>query len=110
MHIEATIDFSDEDIDFVNDNKVGESLNTILASIDATLDQAKQGALIKEGANVVIAGKPNAGKSSLLNALSGLDSAIVTNIPGTTRDLLSIDINVDGLPIHFIDTAGIRVK
>lgn len=110
VHIEATIDFSDEDIDFVSDNKVEESLSTILESVNATLAQAKQGALLKEGINVVIAGKPNAGKSSLLNALSGLDSAIVTDIPGTTRDLLSEQINIDGLPVHIIDTAGIRLS
>ncbi|PCI77481.1 MAG: tRNA uridine-5-carboxymethylaminomethyl(34) synthesis GTPase MnmE [SAR86 cluster bacterium] len=110
VHIEATIDFSDEDIDFVSDNKVEESLNAILESIKATLAQAKQGALLKEGINVVIAGKPNAGKSSLLNSLSGLDSAIVTDIPGTTRDLLSEEINIDGLPVHIIDTAGIRIS
>lgn len=109
-HIEATIDFSDEDIDFVSDNKVGESLSGVLESIKATLAQAKQGALLKEGINVVIAGRPNAGKSSLLNALSGLDSAIVTDIPGTTRDLLSEEINIDGLPVHIIDTAGIRIS
>ena len=109
-HIEATIDFSDEDIDFVSDNKVGDSLNAILESLKATLAQAKQGALLKEGVNVVIAGKPNAGKSSLLNALSGVDSAIVTDIPGTTRDLLSEEINIDGLPVHIIDTAGIRLS
>ena len=110
VHIEATIDFSDEDIDFVSDNKVGDSLSAILESITATLTQAKQGALLREGINVVIAGKPNAGKSSLLNALSGMDSAIVTDIPGTTRDLLSEEINIDGLPIHIIDTAGIRIS
>ena len=110
VHIEATIDFSDEDIDFVSDNKVSDSLNGILSSIEATLAQAKQGALLKEGINVVIAGKPNAGKSSLLNALSGLDSAIVTDIPGTTRDLLSEEISIDGLPVHIVDTAGIRLS
>tara|TARA_B110000858_G_scaffold89247_1_gene103109 strand:- start:26134 stop:27549 length:1416 start_codon:yes stop_codon:yes gene_type:complete len=110
VHIEATIDFSDEDIDFVSDNKVEESLQTIFESISSTLAQAKQGALLKEGINVVIAGKPNAGKSSLLNALSGLDSAIVTDIPGTTRDLLTEEINIDGLPVHIIDTAGIRIS
>ena len=109
-HIEATIDFSDEDIDFVSDNKVEDSLRVILESIKATIAQAKQGALLKEGVNVVIAGKPNAGKSSLLNALSGTDSAIVTDIPGTTRDLLSAEINIDGLPVHIIDTAGIRIS
>lgn len=110
VHIEATIDFSDEDIDFVSDNKVADSLSAILVSIEATLAQAKQGALLKEGINVVIAGKPNAGKSSLLNALSGVDSAIVTDIPGTTRDLLSEEISIDGLPVHIIDTAGIRIS
>lgn len=110
VHIEATIDFSDEDIDFVSDNKVEESLRTILESVNTTIAQARQGALLKEGVNVVIAGKPNAGKSSLLNALSGTDSAIVTDIPGTTRDLLSEEINIDGLPIHIVDTAGIRIS
>ncbi len=110
VHIEATIDFSDEDIDFVNDNKVEQSLKGVLASIEETLAQAKQGALLKEGINVVIAGKPNAGKSSLLNALSGIESAIVTNIPGTTRDLLSEEISIDGLPVHIVDTAGIRLS
>lgn len=110
VHIEATIDFSDEDIDFIHDNKVRDALSGIQNAIEETLAQAQQGALLKEGINVVIAGKPNAGKSSLLNALSGLDSAIVTDIPGTTRDLLSEEINIDGLPVHVVDTAGIRIS
>lgn len=108
VHVEASIDFPDEEADFVADNKVHEALLAILKSLNATLAQAKQGTLLREGINVVIAGKPNAGKSSLLNALSGLDSAIVTDIPGTTRDLLSEEINIDGLPVHIVDTAGLR--
>jgi tRNA modification GTPase len=108
VHVEASIDFSDEDIEFLSDNKVQESLSSILNSLDSTLEQAKNGALLKEGINVVIAGKPNAGKSSLLNSLSGQESAIVTDIPGTTRDLLTEEINIDGLPLHIVDTAGIR--
>ncbi len=108
VHVEASIDFSDEDIDFLSDNKVRESLVSILDSLNTTLAQAQQGALLKEGINVVIAGKPNVGKSSLLNALSGLPSAIVTDIPGTTRDLLTEEINIDGLPVHIVDTAGLR--
>ncbi len=108
VHVEASIDFSDEDIDFLPDNKVRESLLSILNSLNTTLAQAQQGALLKQGINVVIAGKPNAGKSSLLNTLSGLPSAIVTDIPGTTRDLLTEEINIDGLPVHIVDTAGLR--
>ncbi|PCJ24285.1 MAG: tRNA uridine-5-carboxymethylaminomethyl(34) synthesis GTPase MnmE [SAR86 cluster bacterium] len=110
VNVEAAIDFSDEDIDIVSDTGVKESLLEILSSLVATLSQAQQGALLKEGINVVIAGKPNAGKSSLLNALSGLDSAIVTDIPGTTRDLLTEKITIDGMPVHIIDTAGLRAS
>lgn len=110
VNVEAAIDFSDEDIDVLSDTKVGQSLQQILVMLGDTFSHAQQGALLKEGMNVVIAGKPNAGKSSLLNALSGADSAIVTEIPGTTRDLLSEEITLDGLPVHFIDTAGLRTS
>lgn len=110
VNVEAAIDFSDEDIDLISDTKVQESLQDILAALETTLSQAKQGALLKEGVNVVIAGKPNAGKSSLLNALAGLDTAIVTDIPGTTRDLLSEKITIDGMPVHIVDTAGLRAS
>lgn len=110
VNVEAAIDFSDEDIDLLSDSNVKEALQEILAALETTLEQAQQGALLKEGINVVIAGKPNAGKSSLLNALSGLESAIVTDIPGTTRDLLSEKILIDGLPVHIVDTAGLRAS
>ena len=108
VNVEAAIDFSDEDIDLLSDHKVKESLAGVLVTLKGVFDQAQQGALLKEGIRVVIAGKPNAGKSSLLNALSGHDSAIVTSTPGTTRDTLSEEINIDGMPVHIVDTAGLR--
>jgi tRNA modification GTPase len=108
VNVEAAIDFSDEDIDLLSDHKVKESLAEVLVALKKVFAQAQQGALLKDGINVVIAGKPNAGKSSLLNALSGHDSAIVTNIPGTTRDILSEEISIDGMPVHIVDTAGLR--
>jgi tRNA modification GTPase len=92
------------------DTKVGESIEETLSQISAVYAQAQQGALLKNGLQVVITGIPNAGKSSLLNALSGIDSAIVTDIPGTTRDLLKEEISIDGMPIHIIDTAGLRTS
>ena len=110
VSVEAAIDFSDEDIDLMADVKVEESIEETLNQISGVYAQAQQGALLKDGLQVVITGIPNAGKSSLLNALSGIDSAIVTDIPGTTRDLLKEEISIDGMPIHIIDTAGLRTS
>lgn len=108
VNIEAAIDFSDEDIDIITESRVVNSLGEIREQLALSLTQANQGVLLKEGMQVVIAGKPNAGKSSLLNALSGADSAIVTPIAGTTRDLLSEQLQIDGLLVHITDTAGLR--
>ncbi|WP_425428404.1 tRNA uridine-5-carboxymethylaminomethyl(34) synthesis GTPase MnmE [Agarilytica rhodophyticola] len=108
MYVESAIDFPEEEIDFLNDGKVEGMLTDILALTDDTLREAQQGVLLREGMKVVIAGRPNAGKSSLLNQLAQRDLAIVTNIPGTTRDVLREHIHIDGLPIHIADTAGLR--
>ncbi len=108
VKVEASIDFSDEDIDIVTDEKVNESLRGIQAELDKTLAGAQQGAILNQGMSVVLAGKPNAGKSSLLNAISGSNTAIVTAVAGTTRDVLSEQINLDGLPLNILDTAGLR--
>lgn len=108
IYVEAAIDFPEEEIDFLNDGKVANDLETIKQQLLAILAEAKQGVLVREGMTVVIAGKPNAGKSSLLNALSGRNTAIVTDIAGTTRDILREHIHIDGMPLHIIDTAGLR--
>jgi tRNA modification GTPase len=108
IYVEAAIDFPEEEIDFLSDGKVRHDLQAIQTKLTQVLQSAKQGALLKEGMTVVIAGKPNAGKSSLLNCLSGRDSAIVTDVAGTTRDVLREHIQLDGLPLHIIDTAGLR--
>lgn len=108
MFIESAIDFTDEDIDFIGEHKIIESIESILSHIETVKNAAEQGSLLQSGIYVVIAGAPNAGKSSLLNCLSGRDSAIVTDIAGTTRDVLKEAIHIDGLPIHIIDTAGLR--
>ncbi len=108
VNVEAAIDFSDEDIDVMSDTGVDQAIQQAADSLQQIFAQAEQGALLKEGIQVVIAGKPNAGKSSLLNTLSGQDSAIVTDIAGTTRDLLRQEINLHGLPMHVTDTAGLR--
>jgi len=108
MYVEAAIDFPDEEIDFLSDGKVSGDLEAIIDRLHQVMVQAKQGSLLREGMKVVIAGRPNAGKSSLLNALAGRESAIVTAIAGTTRDVLREHIQIDGMPLHIIDTAGLR--
>lgn len=108
MFVEAAIDFPEEEIDFLSDSNVLSQLDELTKRISDLLSNAQQGALLTEGMRVVIAGRPNAGKSSLLNALSGKDSAIVTDIEGTTRDVLKEQVNIDGMPLHVIDTAGLR--
>jgi len=108
VYVEAAIDFPEEEVDFLNSGSVADKVDRLLDEVGAVLKQAEQGVVIKEGIRVVIAGEPNAGKSTLLNALSGMESAIVTEIPGTTRDLLRQEINIGGLPLHIIDTAGLR--
>lgn len=108
MYVESAIDFPEEEIDFLSDGKIAAQLDTIIAQTQSVLESAQQGVLLREGMKVVIAGRPNAGKSSLLNALAERDIAIVTDIAGTTRDVLREHIHIDGMPLHIIDTAGLR--
>jgi tRNA modification GTPase len=108
IYVEASIDFPEEEIDFLSDGKVATDLDEIEKNLQAVFKEAQQGVLVRDGMRIVIAGRPNAGKSSLLNALSGRNSAIVTNIEGTTRDVLREHIHIDGMPLHLIDTAGLR--
>lgn len=108
MYVEAAIDFPDEEIDFLSDGKVAADLAEIIDDLAQVRKQATQGSILREGMKVVIAGRPNAGKSSLLNALAGREAAIVTEIAGTTRDVLREHIHIDGMPLHIIDTAGLR--
>jgi len=108
VYVEAAIDFPSEEIDFLSDEKIKEQLNRILDDLKLAQNKAYQGSLLREGIKVVIAGRPNSGKSSLLNALAGREVAIVTHIAGTTRDLLREHIHIDGIPLHITDTAGLH--
>ena len=106
--VEATLDFPEEEIDFLQQADAHGQLDAIEATLAAVMQRARQGALLREGLQVVLAGQPNVGKSSLLNALAGAELAIVTAIPGTTRDKVSETIQIEGVPLHVIDTAGLR--
>jgi len=107
-YVEAAIDFPDEEIDFLSDGRVLAQLDVLQTDLAEILVSAQQGCLLRDGMSVVIAGPPNAGKSSLMNCLAKKETAIVTEVPGTTRDVLRERISIDGMPLHIIDTAGLR--
>ncbi|MGB2833686.1 MAG: tRNA uridine-5-carboxymethylaminomethyl(34) synthesis GTPase MnmE [Methylotenera sp.] len=108
MFVEACLDFPEEEIDFITQGRVAEKLDAIIAELSAVFLKAKQGSLLRDGINVVLIGQPNVGKSSLMNALAGEEIAIVTSIAGTTRDTIKNAIQINGVPLHVIDTAGLR--
>src|SRR5262245_4712223 len=108
MLVEATLDFPEKEVDFLQRAQAQQRLAGIATQLDAVLAQARQGALLREGIRVVIAGQPNVGKSSLLNTLAGAELAIVTPVAGTTRDRISETIQIEGVPLHVVDTAGLR--
>lgn len=108
VYVEAAIDFPEEEVEFLSQGRVRTRIEGLAKALANLQDSARQGVLLNRGVNIAIVGPPNVGKSSLLNCLSGEDAAIVTDIPGTTRDLLKVDLTLDGLPIRLVDTAGIR--
>lgn len=108
MFVEACLDFPEEEIDFITQGRVAEKLESIIDALSVVFAKAKQGSLLREGINVVLVGQPNVGKSSLMNALAGEEIAIVTAIAGTTRDTIKNAIQINGVPLHVIDTAGLR--
>ncbi|MFL9609628.1 tRNA uridine-5-carboxymethylaminomethyl(34) synthesis GTPase MnmE [Methylobacillus sp. Pita2] len=108
LYVEACLDFPEEDIDFISQGRVAEKLANVAAGLDAVFREAKQGNLLREGLQVVLVGQPNVGKSSLMNQLAGEEVAIVTPIAGTTRDTIKNSIQINGIPLHIIDTAGLR--
>jgi tRNA modification GTPase len=108
-YVEAAIDFPQEEVDFLADAELDARLKGLREQFEAVLSSARHGRLLRDGLTVVLAGRPNAGKSSLLNRLAGYDAAIVTPIPGTTRDVVRERLAIDGLPLHVLDTAGLRL-
>ncbi len=108
VYVEAAIDFPDEEVEFLEHGEVGRKLDGLLDALAELQRDGRQGVLLSQGINVALVGAPNVGKSSLFNRLTGEDAAIVTDIPGTTRDLLKVDLILDGLPVRLVDTAGLR--